>query len=207
MADHQHRAAGITAHLFDQAVKGGLAGLIQPLRRFIQDQQVRLCQKGARKQHTLELPARQVRHLPFRHLGNAHPCQGSRRGFRRMAARQRQKAARGHRQGAVDLQALRDIADAHPGAAADPARRQRRDPQKGAQQRGFTRPVRPDDGHDLARFDPQRDVVKHLGSTEAHTGMVRRDQAHAAVPVRQVGHRPSASILLRSIAKPRSLAA
>ena len=51
--------------------------------------------------------------------------------------------------------ALRDIPDAQTGAAADPARRQRRDPQKGAQQRGFTRPVRPDDGHDLARFNPQ----------------------------------------------------
>ena len=58
VADHQHRAPHFAAHVFDLAVEGSGTGLIKPLRRLIEDQNVGFVQQGSRQQYSLELAAR-----------------------------------------------------------------------------------------------------------------------------------------------------
>ena len=63
VADHQDGAAKCASHLFDAAIKGRGTGLVEPLGRFVQNQQIGAVEERAREQNALELAAGKVGHL------------------------------------------------------------------------------------------------------------------------------------------------
>ena len=95
--------------------------MVEALGGLIQYQKVRLFHQRARQQHPLKLPTREVRHLTLCQIGQARLMQGLGRVRGAMAARQVEKALHGHWQGRVDMQLLRNIADAQAGGAGDMA--------------------------------------------------------------------------------------
>jgi hypothetical protein len=98
----------------------------------------------------------------------------------RDAARQRKEAAHGHRQARLDLEALRDVADLQTGSARDGAGCRRFEADEGADERGFARAVRPDDGHDLARLDGEIHILQDHEVTLADAKAAGGEKCHAA---------------------------
>lgn len=91
MADQQHRTFEFLPTFLDQPVKGGYGRRIEALCGFIQNQNVRFAEKRLGQEHSLELPPRQVDHLPIGAVCNSNALQqGSRLGSIRVAG-QRQE--------------------------------------------------------------------------------------------------------------------
>ena len=182
MADHQDGTAHVAAYLFDLAVKRGRAGLIQPLRRLVEDQDMGFVQQGACQQYALELAARQVGHLLFRQIRDPRLQQRLRDGLAGLAAGQVQKAMHRQRQRRVDLQLLRDIADAQVRSTGDRPRRGFQRADQRPQQARLARPVGADDGHDLAALYGDINVAQHRLPANAQGQVPGGDQAHAVAP-------------------------
>ena len=122
-----------------------------------------------------------------------------------MSVGQIEKAFDRQGQGRVDLQLLRHITDPQGGGACDRAGRGFQCADKRAQQAGFAGPVGTDDGDDLCAFDGEIHVAQNGLPAIAQGQASAGNEAHAASL--QLGHRPVASITVRSMAKPASRAA
>ena len=155
VADHQHAAAELLAQLLDQPVEARLAGLVEPLRRLVEHQQVRPPQHRLRQHRPLQLPARQRRQLPTAEPGDADMLE--RRGPLAPAPPpgEREEAVDGQRQRPVDRELLRHVADPQPRRADHPARVRPSGADQQPQQRALARAVRPDDRDDLAGLQRQ----------------------------------------------------
>ena len=101
--------------------------------------------------------------------------------LRLAAAGQVHEPLHGQRQRRINVQALRDIADGQVRRAGDGARHRRQRAYQPFEQRGLSRPVRSDDGHNLARVYGEIDVAQHGGAALGQRHAVRFDQrGHAA---------------------------
>ena len=206
VADHQHGATEVVAHLFDTAIERGRAGLVQPLRRLVEDQQVGPAQQCPRQKHALQLPHRQVAQRPPVDRGRQTRLGQRRRDRRpRGAAGQAQEAGDRDRQRGVRLQPLRHVAHAQVGVADDAAGGQRHGADERAHEGGLARAVGADDCHDFARCHGQRDVVEDRRAVEVYRQPGRLDQSHRVDPA-QDGHNPSASWTADSIRNPAAAA-
>ena len=100
--------------MVDLLVKPRRSGLIEPLGRLVQHQNMRLLQNCPRQKHALELPAGQLRHLPRSKIGRASgkQCICRCRIIDPVGQVQKPPYRDGH--GRVDMQLLRHIADPQP---------------------------------------------------------------------------------------------
>ena len=178
VADHQDRNARLGAHILDQLVESDHPRLIEPLRRLVEHQKLRIVEQCPRQQNPLELAARQRGKLPVLEPRNARPRQHRLRLRRIDAIRQRQEAPDGHRHVALDMESLRHIADPQPRAMRDLAARGREMAQQRAHEGRFPRPVRPDHRHDFAGPDRERDIVQNRRGValRTHRKTAGRDQ-------------------------------
>ena len=169
VADHQHRTVQVAPDAVDQLIEACGTGLVEALRRLVQDQQLRVRQQRAGQQDALELAAGQIDHLAVGDLGHAGLVEGLSRRIIPHPPRQVEEAARGQRQGRVDGELLRHIAQPQTRRAGDGpaigAQRADQDTQQGR----LAGPVGADDGHDLARRDGQADVLQDVGAVPADT--------------------------------------
>ena len=71
VTDHQYRASGFVSDVLYLTIKRCGSGLVQPLCRFIKQQNVWSVDQCTRQKHALKLPTRQSGHLLFQKIGNA----------------------------------------------------------------------------------------------------------------------------------------
>jgi hypothetical protein len=204
VADHQDRAARFAPHRVDQLVERGRARLIEALRSVRRAGAGPVSIERARQQHALELPARQLRHLPSGEVGHAGRIERCRDlcPTRRPEA---QEPLGRDRQRRVDMQPLRHVADpTRPGARAT-------DPWSGhAPMMARRSVVLPDPfGPTMVTISPgsmERDIAQDPCGAIADAEILDVDQAHASAFSAQAGQTP-ASTTVRSIWKPVARAA
>ena len=150
-------------HLLDQAVEGGRAGLVQPLRRLVEDQQVRPPSSARASSTRWNCPPDRRRHLPLAEPGHAGPRQRRlRRPAGARAAAGRGSAPTRHRQRRVEHQLLRHVADPQPRRAPDRARPTAAPPPISARSSvDLPDPFGPTMVTISPRLDAQVDVVQH----------------------------------------------
>ncbi|MNC53382.1 hypothetical protein D3C75_1027870 [compost metagenome] len=112
VGDHQHAAAVALAQAADQPVQLGLAGDVDALHRLVEHQQFRLAQQGAGQQHALQLAAGDALQRTVDHLGGADFAERRQGAGAVDAGDQAQEAQHRQRQGRLDVQLLRHVADA-----------------------------------------------------------------------------------------------
>ena len=207
VADHQDGTAKFGPDLLDGLVEGRRTGLIEALRCLVEDQKLRIAEERAGQQHALELAAGKAGHLAARQLARAGAGQRGTGGGITDTPGQAEEPPHGDRQGRVDMQPLRNIADAQARAPGDAARGGGDGADDGAQKRRLAGTVGADDGDDLARGDVEIDMRQHGLAPQRDAEIGDRDEAHAGMPSLQLGQRPSTSITARSMVKPASRAA
>ena len=199
MTDHHHSTTKFRAQIFNQTVKLGLPGLVQPLRRLIQHQNIRLHNQRARQQNPLHLPARK----PLK----TAPLQGLHTNTLQSPLRRRltdtpwhiEKAAHRHRQARLKLKFLRHIADRQACRMADLAAIRLQNPSQHAQQGRFARAVRSHNGHDLTGINRNVHALQNNITAKALGKPACLNQAHAPASGIHLGQSPSASITRDSI--------
>ncbi|MCY1407932.1 hypothetical protein D9M71_232440 [compost metagenome] len=161
VGDHQHAATVTVAQAGDQAVQLSLAGHVDTLYRLIEYQQFRFAQQGPGQQHALHFATGNALHRAVDDLFGAdflECCQGHRTVY---ARHQTQKAQYRQRQGRVDMEFLRHVADPQFRLAPDAAAVRFQQAEHGTYQCGFAGAVGADQCHDLPRLDTQLNVVQH----------------------------------------------
>ena len=210
MTDQQHGAATLGPDFGHQGVKVCNARLVEALGRLVQDQDIRVAQQRAGQQNPLTLTAGQGGQLA--RLKAGHSGTGQRGGDVRRAVPgwQRQEPRHRHRQGCVQRQRLRHIADPQSVAPCDPTAAGRNHPQQRFQQGRFAGPVRTDQRHDLARCHGHVDAVQHRQVAVMYVQIMCTDQGgllridlgiHRGTPS-HAGHWPTASRFIASSANP-----
>ena len=101
MADHQDCRACVCPNLLNETIKRGDTGLIQSLRRLVEDQYIRSRQKGPGQQNPLKLSARESRQLPTTAAGYTNTIQHLVDIRCPLADWKIQEARNGHRHGSV----------------------------------------------------------------------------------------------------------
>ena len=111
MADHQNRAARLLPYGFDLAVKGCRTQLIETLRRFIQQNDVRSADQRACKQHPLKLATGERCNLLFGEVRKPGYFKRGSASRLRHPIRQSHEAFDRDRQRWINVQLLRDVSD------------------------------------------------------------------------------------------------
>src|SRR3990167_6935978 len=199
---HQHAAAMTVTQLGDQAVHLGLAGHIDALYRLIQHQQFWLAQQGTCQQHALQFAAGDALQRAVDYLFRAHFGQRILHIRAADARHQAQKAQHRERQGGIDMQLLRHIADAQFGLAPDAAAVRLEQTEYGAHQGGFASAVGADQGDDFTRFYAELYILQHILPGEGHAHSGEADQGIAHAGSWQPAQRPTTSTVWLSTAKP-----
>ncbi len=136
VADHQDRGPRVGAHLFDQAVEGGLTGLVKSLRRLVKDKDLRPGQQGARESTRCICPPDRGGHLRLADVGKADTGQHRRRrGSLTRVGRDRKRRTVIGRCGPASGAAAHSRCAA--GCARDRPGGDRDNPQKRPEERGF----------------------------------------------------------------------
>jgi len=111
VGNHQHTAAVTVSQAGDQAIEFSLAGHVHALYRFVEHQQPRPTQPGPGQQDTLHFTAGNTLHGAVDHLLGADFLERGQRHRAVHTRHQAQEAQHRERQGRVDMQLLRHVAD------------------------------------------------------------------------------------------------
>ena len=211
MAHHQNAAAVALSHRRDQLIHAGLTHEVDRLHRFIEHQELRFAQQGAGQQGALQFATRQALEACLLEVRNAGFVQRLVDLGLRWLQRQRQKSPYIERHIGDQRKALRHIADTQVLLPRDVARGQRPQAQHAAHERGFSRPIGPDDSDDLIRPDVDVHVVEdappahHQRCIVSAQNGVDSFQHHAALA--QDAQRPVISTMVLCSLKPWAWAA
>lgn len=160
--DQKHAAAGARALARNDLIDLDGAGRIDVLCGLVEHKQRGIEQQRAREHHTLQFTTGKPKRRRVEKLSYAEFIEhGVQAGFGRRG-RQRQDATDGKRQCLIEMISLRQIAHRKPWGTPNLAAIELFQAENRADQRRFARPIRPDDGHDLAARNGQIDVIKHL---------------------------------------------
>ena len=205
VADQDHRHAGLAAQGLDQPVELGDAGLVEALRRLVEDQDIGRGQKRAREKHALELAARELGDLAFLEPRRPHAAQRTDLVVARALVGQGEESFDRDRHRPVDGELLRHVTDPEAGLAPHRSGRRFECADQDPDQRRLARAVGTDDRDDLARLDGEIHVAERGEARVARRHVPRLDQrGHAAA---QAGQSPTTSTLTRRTVKPMSSAA
>ena len=208
MAHHQYGTAAGAAHGLDLSVKTCGTGLVQPLCRFVKDQDIGRLQQRARQQHPLELASRQGGKLVLPQLRHACILQRSLRGLRADPVGQIEEPRHGERERCVNREGLRHVADAQSFGAPHTACCRAHGPDKRTQQRGFAGPVGTNDRYNLAARHMDVHIAQDRAPAVSKPQAVCFDQGiHAVACCAHSEHSPVASTTVCSMTKPAVRAA
>jgi len=157
--DEENAQPTLFAQAGDEIVEIGLAGIVDAARRLIKYKKIGIAKQGSGDQNALQLTTRE---LPKLLIGHAL-CAGIRqhaidRGLRSRAA-ERQEPAHRHRDGAVDVKALRHIANDRRLGPHNLAAIRAVDAEHQLDERGLAGPIGTDQRDDFARHDVEIDMV------------------------------------------------
>ncbi len=206
MGNHQHTAAVTVSQAGDQAIEFSLAGHVDALYRFVEHQQLRLTQQGPGQQDTLHLTAGNTLHRAVDHLLGADFLERGQRHRAIHTRHQAQEAQHRERQGRVDMQLLRHVADPQFRLAPDAATVGLQQTEHGAHQCGLASAIGADQGHNLPRLDAQFDVIQHRLPGKRDGNLLEADQRVAHQAPWQPEQRPITSTVWPSTTNPTSLA-
>ena len=119
--DQQHAEAALRAQPPDQGVELGLAREVDAAHRLVEHQQSRRADQRARQHHALQLAAGQLGQLAVAQRLGADLAQHALEVCLVRAPAELHEARDGERDGAIDIEALRRIADDEPRLAHDAA--------------------------------------------------------------------------------------
>ena len=184
MRDQKHAAAGFIAQPRNQFIKSGLAGKIDALHGFVQHHDIRLSRQRTRHQGALEFAAGKMGCLSFEKMRDANRLKRGSNVLFAQGAGQRQQTFHRKRQGAVDIDLLRNIADAQAGLVDHFAFIRLENAQRHLGGRAFARTIRPDQHDDLATFDLQIDIAHKPAPVAINTGVFQFNQRFPRLNVR-----------------------
>ncbi|VFT48114.1 Uncharacterised protein [Pseudomonas aeruginosa] len=171
VGDHQHTAAVAVAQFADEAVEFGLAGDVDALHRLVEHQQLGLAQQGAGQQHALQFATGNALQRALQHVRRADLAQRRQRLLAPDPGYQAEEAQYAERQGGVDVEFLRHVADGQPRPSPDLADVRLEQAEHAAYQGGLAGAVGADQGDDLAGLDGQVDIAQHRLAVEGHADL------------------------------------
>src|SRR5690606_9050788 len=201
MGDHQHPAAVTIAQSGDQLIQLDLAIHIHSLHRLIQYQQVRLAQQSTGQQNALLLTAGYLLQRALRQVSCTDFFQRGQRSGALDAGRQQQKAQHRQRQGGIDLQFLRHIADPQTRLTLELATVGLEQAEHDTHQAGLAGPIGANQRDDLATTYLQGNVFENGIAMPLQTDSAETEQRLAHAASRHWLHRPAISTVSASTEK------
>ena len=151
----------------DQLIKLGFSGIIDGAGRLIENQKIGIAQQRAGNEHALRFAARERSQLLVSCTLDANFPQGFLDGLAGGTNAKGEKARDRHRHGAVNVEALRHVADACCRGPGNRAPVCGLNAKQHFDQRGFSRAIRADQRHDLARTDIEIDARNQITPSAA----------------------------------------
>lgn len=191
VADQEHAEAVRLPQAADQCVDLGLADVIDAAHRLVEHQEFGAAQEGARQQHALQLAPGEARKLTACQPLDSHLREplGDRRP--RGVLAEGEESTDRHRDGRVDVEALRHVADAEPGTLTDLTGVGALDAEQHAHQRRFAGTIGTDKSDDLARLYVEIDAAEKAAARSVEDeaacrnerGRIETREAHGSMMV------------------------
>ena len=176
VGDEQHAETLLGPQLADQVVELGLARVVDAAHRLVEHQHVGRADQRACEQHPLQLAAGEIRQLAIADPAGADVGEHALDLLVLGPPPELHEARDVDRDGAVELEALRHVADDETRLAHGLALVRALEPQQHPHQRGLAGPVGADQRHDLARRDIDVDALQDGAARPRQPQRARADE-------------------------------